>query len=287
MKEAERAPDFSAHVEKPKPPELIFGMTIDEVRQAHAALLTKRKTKVQVKGEVKDRAIRKDRHTLAGCVMSYPVSREQVLADADEWQRYLEWRELNLRWLKKFWGDNLKSVIQHSDEPYLHLHALALPESDAGCDARTMNPAYMVKRRVLEQEKAVGKTNKEALKIANSAYRAEGRKLQDDYYTDVGIPSGLNRFGPRRRRLTRSEWHDEKERARADSDHSLRNKGRELVGQRDNFPALAIELTEQKFELSFELDQMRTAGQKIIDQAKGRAKSINDSAKSLQEKAFQ
>lgn len=112
LKEAERDPEYSAHVDQPRPPELIFGMTIDEVRQAHAALLAKRRTKVQLKGETKERAIRKDRHTLAGCVMSYPVPREQVQANEQEWERYLEWRELNLKWLKNLWGGNLKSVVQ-------------------------------------------------------------------------------------------------------------------------------------------------------------------------------
>ena len=90
LAEAERDPDYSSHVDQPKPPELIFGMSIEEVRQAHAALLAKRKTKVQVKGEVKERAIRKDRHTLAGCVMSYPIPRNQVQESNEEWQRYLE-----------------------------------------------------------------------------------------------------------------------------------------------------------------------------------------------------
>lgn len=287
LAEAERERVYSVHVEQPKPPQLIFGMTIDEVRHAHATLLAKRKTKVQIKGEVKERAIRKDRHTLAGCVMSYPVPREQVLADADEWQRYLDWRELNLCWLKKLWGDNLKSVVQHDDEPYLHLHALGLPETDPGCDARSMNPAYMAKRRVLEEEKALGKPNKEALKIANRAYRAEGRKLQDDYYAKVGILSGLTRFGPRRRRLTRAEWQGEKERARAGSDHSLRHNVRELVRQRDDLSASVGELTARKFGLSVELDQIGATGREIIDRATSRAQTITDAANTLQEKAVQ
>ena len=59
-----------------------------------------------------------------------------------------------------------------------------------------MNPAYMTKGRDLEEEKVAGKPNKEALKIANRAYRAEGRSIQNDYHTDVGMPSGLTRFGP-------------------------------------------------------------------------------------------
>lgn len=285
--EAERDPQYSSHVDQPKPPELIFGMTVDEVRQAHAALLVKRKTKVRVQGEVKERAIRKDRHTLAGCVMSYPVLREQVMADGDEWQRYLEWRELNLHWLKKLWGDNLKSVIQHDDEPYLHLHALGLPESDAGCDARTMNPAYMMKRLVLEQEKAVGKSNKEALKIANRAYRAEGRKLQDGYHAAVGIPSGLTRFGPRRRRLTRAQWHEEKERARASSDHNLQADLREIIRQRASLNSEVENLTAKKSDLTIQLDQIKAVSRGILDQATSSAKQITAAAQSEQEKTAQ
>lgn len=287
LAEAERDPQYSSHVDQPKPPELIFGMTVDEVRQAHAALLVKRKTKVRVKGEVKERAIRKDRHTLAGCVMSYPVLREQVLADGDEWQRYLEWRELNLHWLKKLWGDNLKSVIQHDDEPYLHLHALGLPVSDAGCDARTMNPAYMMKRLVLEQEKAVGKSNKEALKIANRAYRSEGRKLQDGYYSAVGIPSGLTRFGPRRRRLTRAQWHEEKERARASSDHNLQADLREIIRERASLNSEVENLTAKKSDLNVQLDEIMAVGRGILDQATNSAKQITAAAQSEQEKTAQ
>lgn len=285
--EAERDPQYSSHVDQPKPPELIFGVTVDEVRQAHAALLVKRKTKVRVKGEVKERAIRKDRHTLAGCVMSYPVPREQVLSDADEWQRYLQWRKLNLKWLKKLWGENLKSVIQHSDEPYLHLHALGLPESDAGCDARTMNPAYMMKRRVLEQEKAVGKSNKEALKIANRAYRAEGRKLQDGYQTAVGIPSGLTRFGPRRRRLTRAQWHEEKERARAKSDRDVQAEVRQIVRKRESLSSDVENLTAQKADLNVQLDEVKAIGRGILDHANSSARQIIAAAQSEQEKTAQ
>ena len=219
--------------------------------------------------------------------MSYPVLREQVLADGDEWQRYLEWRELNLHWLKKLWGDNLKSVIQHDDEPYLHLHALGLPVSDAGCDARTMNPAYMMKRLVLEQEKAVGKSNKEALKIANRAYRSEGRKLQDGYYSAVGIPSGLTRFGPRRRRLTRAQWHEEKERARASSDHNLQADLREIIRERASLNSEVENLTAKKSDLNVQLDEIMAVGRGILDQATNSAKQITAAAQSEQEKTAQ
>ncbi|MDO5646338.1 hypothetical protein [Paracoccus sp. (in: a-proteobacteria)] len=269
LKEVEGDAEYSSHVEQPKPPELIFGMTIDEVRQAHAALLAKRKTKVQVKGEIKERAIRKDRHTLAGCVMSYPVPREQVQSDHEEWKRYLEWRELNLKWLKKLWGGNLKSVIQHSDEPYLHLHAFGLPESDSGCDARTMNPAYMMKRRVLQEEKAAGKSNKEALKIAKRAYRSEGRNLQDDYHAIVGIPSGLTRYGPRRRRLTRAEWHTEKEIARASSDFSLIAEARETKKYCDRLESEADELVQRNLDLRWTFSKLKIERSKV-------AKALDD-----------
>lgn len=147
-----------------------------------------------------------------------------------------------------------------------------------------MNPAYMMKRRVLEQEKAVGKSNKKALKIANRAYRAEGRKLQDGYHTAVGIPSGLTRFGPRRQRLTRAQWHQEKERARANSDHNLQADLREIIRQRASLSSEVVNLNATKSELNIQLDEIKTVGRGILDQATESARQITAAAQSEQEK---
>lgn len=40
------------------------------------------------------------------------------------------------------------------------------------------------------------------------------RRIQDDYYRDVGIENGQLRFGPKRRRLSRNEWHAKRRQAR-------------------------------------------------------------------------
>ncbi|MBF0772384.1 hypothetical protein IR096_09310, partial [Lactobacillus johnsonii] len=43
----------------------------------------------------------------------------------------------------------------------------------------------------------------------NRAYKKAMSRLQNDFFDEVGMFSGLTRLGPAKRRLTRSGWHQE------------------------------------------------------------------------------
>lgn len=218
LDEAAREPEFSMHVESPKPPNIIHGFTPRQVRDKHDEIVAAGYVEATLKdGTVARRGIRKDRHTLLTAVASYPMFTAQVadgVAARDEYER---WVELNVRWLKATFGDQLVSVIEHMDEEHPHIHAFILPMGDPTCSARHLNPAWQVKEEAEALARESGKPAKEAVKLGNLAYRARGRELQDQYFDEVGLPAGLTRVGPKRERLSREQWKQRKEQARRDA----------------------------------------------------------------------
>lgn len=219
LDEAARKPEFSVHVESPMPPKVIYGLTPREVREKHDETVAAGYVEATLKdGTVARRGIRKDRHTLLTAVASYPLLTAQVANDAAAQEEYEHWVDLNVRWLKDTFGDQLVSVIEHSDEEHPHLHAFILPLGDASCSARHLNPAWQVKEQAETSARESGKPAKEAVKLGNLAYRARGRELQDHYFEEVGLPAGLTRVGPKRERLSREQWKQRKEQARRDAE---------------------------------------------------------------------
>jgi hypothetical protein len=73
----------------------------------------------------------------------------------------------------------------------------------------------VAKKAVEAQAKADGEENRVAVKLGNKALRAAMTLWQDEYHAAVGVPEGLTRSGPRRRRLTRAQWQAEKATAQA------------------------------------------------------------------------
>ncbi len=57
--------------------------------------------------------------------------------------------------------------------------------------------------------------SKELNRLGDRAYRDAMRSWQDSYHRAVGVPTGLTRLGPARRRLSREAWHAEQVAAQA------------------------------------------------------------------------
>ena len=219
LDEAARKPEFSMHVDGPKPPNIVYGMSPQQVRKKHDEIVATGYVDATLKdGTVARRGIRKDRHTLLTAVASYPLLTEQVAEGAAARAEYERWIELNVRWLKEMFGDRLVSVVEHVDEEHPHIHAFILPLGDVSCSARHLNPAWQVKEEAETLARESGKPSKDAVKLGNLAYRARGRELQDQYFDEVGLPAGLTRVGPKRERLSREQWRQRKEQARRDAD---------------------------------------------------------------------
>lgn len=194
-----RNPEACRHVENPTPPDLVYGMSVDDLEALHDKMCDEAKM-TNAKGQT--RSIRRDQHTLATVVLSYPGDAEPGVAPYEEWERRA------VEWLKKQYGADLKTVVRHTDEAHPHVHAYILPSN---ARAKEMHPGWLAKRDAEEAAKAEGVDKKSALKAGNRAYRQTMRAWQDSFYEEVGRPCGLTRIGPKRRRLTREQHTLEKE----------------------------------------------------------------------------
>lgn len=210
--EASRKPIASVHVAEPKPPTMIYGLSIDEVRHMHdeaaAAAMTP-----GARGKL--RKIASTQKTLHTVVASHPYTVEDVRADPNKAKEVRNWERRTVSWLKQQYGPALKSVIRHTDEKQWHIHAYVLPTHDPELRAGLYHPGVVAKKAVKAARRRGGEDGKALNKRADVAYKAAMRDWQDSYHETVAVPCGLTRLGPARRRLTREEWKAEQAQARA------------------------------------------------------------------------
>lgn len=228
--EATRRPDASLHVRDPLPPVVVHGLPLEEVERLHDERAAQAKTTPR---GGKERAVRKDQHTLCTVVASHPYTVAEVRADPVKRAEVAEWERRNVAWMKKQFGGALVSVIRHEDEVHWHLHAYALPP-DRAMKASLLHPGQVAKATVLAAGPRSGEDQKSVIKRSDHAYKAAMRKWQDGYHQAVAVPCGLTRLGPARRRLTRAEWQAEKVQAKAlkttvERAKAIQVQGREFV----------------------------------------------------------
>jgi len=211
LDEAVRKPIACVHVQDPKPPTVIFGVDVEEVRAMHDAAAAVAMT--SVKG--RPRKIRLDQKTLHTVVASHPYTVEEVRSDKAKLAEVRTWERLTIAWLRKQYGPALKSVIRHTDEKQWHVHAYVLPTSDPELRAQVYHPGVVAKRAIKAAGRRPDEDAKSLNKRSDAAYKAAMRDWQDSYHEAVALPCGLTRLGPARRRLTREEWKAEQAQARA------------------------------------------------------------------------
>jgi hypothetical protein len=139
--EAARRGDACQHVETPAPPEVVFGMPVEEVRILHETRLAEART---TNREGKTRKLRVDQHTLMTAILSHPVTVAEARGDVVVRAEVLAWEARSVHWLQATWGTALVSVIRHVDEAHCHLHALILPDSHE-MRARLLHPGIKAK----------------------------------------------------------------------------------------------------------------------------------------------
>lgn len=195
LAEAGRETAACPHIEAPRPPRHLFGLTLPDVERATLR-------QAEEARDAKGRKLRKDAPVMLAGVLSYPVA----TADMDERARaaYAAWETRSLRWLSGRYGNTLASVVCHEDEAYPHLHFFIVPHLTGGksLDFEAVHPGIAAR----EAEKRDGKSAKEA----NRAYCDAMRGLQDDFHNHVGVFHGHLREGPRRRRLSRGAYMAER-----------------------------------------------------------------------------
>lgn len=192
LDEAERVSGNMPHVSNPLPPKVVDGCSFEELRASHDAV--NEATQTQKNGRT--RKIRSTQNTLATAVLSYPVSCLDLKnGPPEDREKYFAWRDDAIQFMKQEWGSDYKCAVQHLDEKFPHLHLYAVRPD---FDAKMNHPGY----RAQAEAKASGASPKEA-EIAG-AMALKG--FLDRYQEAVADKYGMNRFGPRRSRMSRKEW---------------------------------------------------------------------------------
>lgn len=241
LAEAERRPDACLHVAARMPPEVVFGVGVGEVRRLHDERAA---TATATTKAGKSRRIRSDQNTLVTVVASHPATMEEIRADLASARAVRDWEARTVEWLRSQYGSALASVIRHVDESHPHLHAFILP-GDPEMRASRLHPGQEAKAAIISAGPTEGEDAKAVNRRGDSAYRANMRAWQDSYWQSVGLPCGLTRLGPGRRRLTREEWQAEKAQAQAvriarERVGSLTEKGNAFVARTRAEAASAI-----------------------------------------------
>jgi hypothetical protein len=205
LSEAERRPDSCQHIAEPHQPELIFGSSLAHLRERHDARAAEATLTI---ASGKSRKIRTDQLTLLTVIASHPAEISEVQADPTVAAHVSDWEQRVVAWLQAQWGNDLAAVVRHTDEKHAHLHAYILP-GDAEMRARRLHPGVVAKEGAKFAAIAGGADSKAANSAGDAAYRAAMRGFQDQFWHEVGVPCGLSRIGPGRRRLTRAQWHAE------------------------------------------------------------------------------
>ncbi|MGU3480089.1 hypothetical protein [Methylobacterium sp. D48H] len=190
--EAARLPGACAHLAEVRPAHILLGMSpVEAGRIATGRAIFAR--------DSRGRRLRSDGVAMLAVVASYPVPRSLVEAGQSSGERatYEAWRAKVLSWLAGLFGHNLLSVVEHHDEPFLHIHGIVVP--DIGEDGRLrldeIHPGRAAIARVTAEKGAKG--------VQRSAYVAAMRGIQDDFHTLVSSAFGHHRHGPKRQRRER------------------------------------------------------------------------------------
>ena len=185
--EATRAPGACPHVADTKEPILLYGVSPSEVPKMCESYAETVKTKSGQK-------LRTDALVCIAGVVSIGTP------DNHKWEKV---KKDSIEYLKNKYGSRLKSIVEHCDENFKHFHFYVIPK-----DGEKLEDIH-------EGLKArnTSRNNNEKTGTQNRHYREAMKGFQDDYSKFVGIPNGLTRIGPARRRLTREAWRAETDEA--------------------------------------------------------------------------
>lgn len=186
INEAIRREGSIPHISSPAAPIYLYGDSLEAIEEKctdWAASIS----------DIRGHKTRRD----ALCLLAGVVSAESGTS-SEAWE---ELKADTVAWLQEKYGDRLKAVIEHTDEAHPHLHFYCVPlhgeRFEQMHDGKRAAAALKAKRKG-EQ---------------NMAYKHAMRAFQDEFSDKVGIPNGMARFGPRKRRLSRDSWKQEQAQA--------------------------------------------------------------------------
>lgn len=187
VNEAERLPGSIPHIDEPHPPKILYGSNPAEIVKLAEDWADQAK-------DAKGRKFRKDGLILLAGVASLPRENEKDIN---------KFTKSTVKWLKKKYGNRLKSVVAHNDEAHPHIHFYVIPNHGERFD--DIHEGF----KAAHTAKVSGKLKGEQ----NQAYKEAMRGLQDEYSREVAMGLGLTRLGPSRRRLSRKAWVAEQKQA--------------------------------------------------------------------------
>jgi len=238
--EARRDPEHSMHVEAPQPPVPLIG-DLTNLEDELDAYLDEHKN-VTAKGV--ERKARADAHVLISNVYSWP---EHV--DYYDEERLKAFIEDCIKFHEREFG-SCQAAVLHLDESFPHVHAYTYDSN-----AKKLHPGEKAKA----QAYADGADKKEA----NKAYRDAMSAFQERFYQEVGKRHGLDRVGPKRQRMSRKDWREQKQARLASGDRlrAVEEAAEALEAKNSDLSALTAKQEQM-------LNKAREASQKATDSAK-------------------
>lgn len=182
ISEAKRDNGFCSHVEKPEDPIILYGKSLDEVEKL--AMEYHSKTKIIDKNG-KEKKLRSDANVLLAGVIS--LNRENM----EIWEDY---KNDSIAYLKNKYGKKLISVIEHTDEEHPHIHFYCIQDIGKKFDL------------IHDGKKALYENKDKKKHDQNIAYLDSMRAFQEDFFKVVSSNYGLSKDGPKRARMSRSDY---------------------------------------------------------------------------------
>lgn len=252
-----RVEENSTHVANPLPPTILFGGDPREVVQEALSSFEKEpKTIVNTKSGPRERGLRSDTPIVLAGVCSWPDSVEVMGTDEEQAALYRRWVAESLKFLRKKYGTDLRSVVQHVDEAHPHLHFTVVCKR--AIDTKKYHPGVSADSR----------TN------AKKALTA----FQDEYYREVAVKCALGRIGPRRQRLKGGDYKKQQAERKAFARELERLERRmevveEMEKEATSILGMAMEaagevLAKAKIEAEKMLDAAKAEAEKFLKKAK-------------------
>lgn len=180
--EAKREEGNCPHVENPTEPILLYGKSLDEVERLVYEYHDKTKLKDK---NGKEKKLRSDANILLAGVVSLNKD------NADIWDDY---KNDAIAYLSNKYGKKLVSVIEHTDEANPHFHFYVIQDPGKRFDL------------IHDGKKALFENKDKIKHEQNIAYLNAMRDFQEDFFKVVSSNYGLSKDGPKRARMSRSDY---------------------------------------------------------------------------------
>ena len=184
LSEMKREEGFTSHLETIAAPEVLYG-SIDALERSIERYEAEFKTTDK---NGKEKKLRKDACILLAGVVSLDRADEEI------WEEY---KKSSIEYLKNKYGENLKCVVEHTDETNPHFHFYVVGNKDQ--DLNLLHDGKLAVSKLAKEDKK---------KLHQTAYTEAMIKFQDDFYVQVSNKFGLSRTGeePRERYKSRPDY---------------------------------------------------------------------------------